>query len=323
MAKTAATTTKPIERELLIKEIVAGNNDRTVFVQSAIESLAESILTHGLLQPITVRAFSTPREDGAKYQIIAGERRYRAAKHLESTKIRARIIDVTDEEASALMLAENTARQDLDPIDEARAYEARIRAFGMTEAGVAKSAGVSVARVRSRIKLLGLCPTVLGLARSGQLPLGYGEVLADAKLTECRQLQAVQALNQQKQPNIGWWRTVISELVQSQTQGTMFDDETFMTLVVTTTAKGETLDPKTLPRVQKNAPPPQMPDDTRSALEYHRDFWRDAAQKWTAIGSWWIGQECECAAVALDYLIALIPSTGPATGLLAEMNQAA
>ncbi|WP_395144230.1 ParB/RepB/Spo0J family partition protein, partial [Armatimonas sp.] len=97
--------------QLPITSIVAGSNDRTVFKPEALRGLADSIGQHGLLQPISVR------RSGSGFQLIAGERRFRAVQLLKWTKVPAFVLDASDEDAAALMLAENTARVDLDPMD--------------------------------------------------------------------------------------------------------------------------------------------------------------------------------------------------------------
>lgn len=290
---------KPNAPKLLpIAKIVAGSNDRTVFKREQLEELAASIREHGLLQPISVR------QVGDTYQIIAGERRFRAMQLIPWDKVPAVVLQVTDEEASALMLAENTARVDLDPMDEARAYEIRQRTLKWTEEEIAKHAGVSGSRVRSRLKLCRLMSTVQTLLRSGQLPLSYGEMLADAGLSETNQLIALQTFSGKERPSASWFRAVVAELAEKQHQSTMFDELDFVAKMTEEPEKDTSIDPKSLPRPQKNAPPRKPDGDPRSELEFQRDFWLDAQKKWTSVKSTWYATECEIAAKALENVIA-------------------
>lgn len=283
--------------QLPTSKIVAGSNDRTIFKPEALRELASSISEHGLLQPISVR----PK--GKLFEIIAGERRFRAIQLLKWEKIPAFVLDVSDADASALMLAENTARVDLDPMDEARAYEIRQRTLGWSEEEIGKHAGVSGSRVRSRLKLCRLMSTVQTLVRSGQLPLGYAEMIADAGLSECNQLVAIQTFGGKERPSASWFRLVVAELAEKQHQSTMFDELDFVAKMTEETAVDKSIDPKTLPRPLKHTPPPKPAGDPRSELAYHRDFWADAHRKWTAVKSTWYSVECEIAAKVLSSLL--------------------
>lgn len=192
-------------------EIVAGNNDRTKFDQTSLMELADSIGEHGLAQPITVRWL--PEIDC--YQIVAGERRYRAIRLLGWETTPAIVRELDDEAASAIMLAENTSRADLDPIDEAQAYRKRMDRFGWSVADCAERAGVSTARVRSRLQLLDLPDDLQHLVRSGQFPLGHAAMLS--KLDVNRQRLAVRKYN--TSPMTKWeFRTLVSGLYEAQVQ---------------------------------------------------------------------------------------------------------
>lgn len=105
-------------------QVQPGQNDRTVFRPEELEALAASIQADGLIQPITVRP--TP---GGRFEIVAGERRYRAIGLLGWETVPAIVRDLTDEQASTIMLLENVHRVDIDPVDEARAYQSRIDRF--------------------------------------------------------------------------------------------------------------------------------------------------------------------------------------------------
>jgi ParB/RepB/Spo0J family partition protein len=292
---------KPTAPKLLpITKIVPGSNDRTVFKREQLEELAASIRDHGLLQPISVR----PHGDG--YEIIAGERRFRAVQLIPWEKVPAFILDVNDADASALMLAENTARVDLDPMDEARAYEVRVRVLKLSEEEVAKQAGVSGSRVRSRLKLCRLMTTVQTLVRSGQLPLSYAEMVADAGLSETNQLVALQTFSGKERPSASWFRLVVAELAEKQHQSAMFDELDFVAKMTEEPEADKSIDPKSLPRPLKSAPPRKPESDPRSELEFQRDFWLDAQKKWTAVKSTWYSTECEIAARALETVIAVM-----------------
>ncbi|HEX7276278.1 MAG TPA: ParB/RepB/Spo0J family partition protein [Acidimicrobiales bacterium] len=178
---------------LPLSVIVAGDNDRKAFDADALASLAESIREHGLAQPITVRP--VVREElrhysdgdsiavGTTYVIVAGERRYRAHRllveqgHGAFATIECQVREMTDEQASAVMLAENTARVDLGPLEEASAYRARMDRHGWTAAAVARAAGVSADRVRRRVGLLGLGELARHWLATGQLPIGHAEAM--------------------------------------------------------------------------------------------------------------------------------------------------
>jgi ParB/RepB/Spo0J family partition protein len=292
---------------LMMSQIVAGSNDRTVFKSEELRSLADSIAEHGLLQPISVRHLP----DSEIFQIIAGERRFRAIQLLNWEQVPAMVLEVSDEEASALMLAENTARADLDPMDEAKAYQTRMRLFGWNEEECGKRAGVSGSRVRSRLKLLRLNSTLQTLARSQQLPHTYAQTVADAGLDDIRQLKAVEYLNKNAKPSIEWFKGLVSELLEKQLQGNMFDDFDFVpSCVRESSALEEKLDPKKLTRPLKHTPPPKPEGDPRTDLEFQRDYWRDMQSKWTRVKSYWFAQECEMAVKVLETAIATTQKVG-------------
>ena len=111
---------------------------RDVFEEDSLQSLADSISRYGLLQPITVRY-----QDSGYYQIIAGERRWRAARLAGLTEVPVRIIEADDRTTAELALVENLQREDLNPIEEARGYQSLIDDFGLTQEEAAKSVGKS------------------------------------------------------------------------------------------------------------------------------------------------------------------------------------
>lgn len=139
---------------LPLESVSAGRNDRKVFGEAEVRELAESIAAHGLAQPVTVRPV------GDRWEIVAGERRYRAHVMLagegripargQAGSVECNVREYTDLEASAVMLAENLARVDLKPLDEAEGYASRMARFGIGVGEVAAMAGVGSYRVTER-----------------------------------------------------------------------------------------------------------------------------------------------------------------------------
>lgn len=128
---------------------------RTVFDQEKIEELAETIKIHGLIQPIVLREIEENSEE-SRYEIIAGERRYRAAVHLEMETIPAIVQEFTDDESAALALIENLQREQLTPIEEAVAYQSLLEMNGVTQEALAKQVGKSQSAVANKLRLLKL-----------------------------------------------------------------------------------------------------------------------------------------------------------------------
>jgi ParB family transcriptional regulator, chromosome partitioning protein len=128
--------------------------------------------TSGLLQPVAVR----PRKDG-KFELIAGERRFRAASRLGWTAIPAFVRDVTDEQLLSLALVENLQREDLNPIEEAEGYRQLIHEFGLAHQQVAEAVGKERSTVTNALRLLALPDDVQQLVRDGSLSLGHARAL--------------------------------------------------------------------------------------------------------------------------------------------------
>ena len=145
---------------------------RTVFDEESLQELAESISQHGVLQPITVRAL-----DGGYYQIIAGERRWRASRLAGLSEIPARIIEADDRKAQELALVENLQREDLNPMEEARGFRALMEDFGLTQEEVSLSVGKSRPAVANALRLLNLSPEVAALLESGFISNGHARTL--------------------------------------------------------------------------------------------------------------------------------------------------
>jgi ParB/RepB/Spo0J family partition protein len=204
-------------QQLPASQIRPGSNDRHRFDLEQLTDLAWSIKTNGLAQPITVR----PMPDG-HYEIIAGERRYRAMTQILGYDTIPCLVDARDDaSASAIMLAENCARVDLNPIEEAQAYQARIDQFGWTVERLADTAGVSKDIVKKRLGLLSLREEIQHLVKHEGLPLGHAEALCG--LDRNRQLSALRILQQSPTPMpIAAFRDVCAELLAEQNQDNLF-----------------------------------------------------------------------------------------------------
>lgn len=152
-------------QQVPLRAIAAGDNDRKKFDTGALTRLADTMADHGLLQPVTLRTLP----DG-RFEVVAGERRFRAATLLGWDSIPAVVRDLDDSAASTAMLVENTGRVDLDPIEEGHAYAKRI-GEGMTVEQVARLAGVTAWKVNLRLQMLDLVDEAQQLIRRGDLPL--------------------------------------------------------------------------------------------------------------------------------------------------------
>lgn len=146
---------------------------RKNFDEDAMAALAESIGENGLLQPIAVRAKKT----GPGYVIIAGERRWRAARLAGLDEVPVIIKDVTDEQAAALALIENLQREDLDPIEVAEGCRQLIDKYGLTQESAAKKLGKSRSAVTNSLRLLALPENVRRMVSGGKLSFGHAKVL--------------------------------------------------------------------------------------------------------------------------------------------------
>ncbi len=145
---------------------------RRTFYEESLLSLSESIKQHGLFQPILVREYAMGR-----YQIIAGERRFRASKLAGLSEIPAIILDKDDEETARIALVENLQREDLNPIEEAMAYCSLAEEFNMTQEDLAREVGKSRSAIANAIRLLDLPEEVLVLVKNGDLSAGHARTL--------------------------------------------------------------------------------------------------------------------------------------------------
>lgn len=146
---------------------------RTVFDEENIKGLAESIKEHGLIQPIVVR----PLPNGITYQIIAGERRWRACKLLKMEEVPVIIRETDELEAAQLAIVENVQRADLNPVEEAMAYRALMDKYGMTQDRLAEVMGKSRPYIANLTRLLSLPEEALTALSSGEISVGHAKVL--------------------------------------------------------------------------------------------------------------------------------------------------
>jgi ParB family transcriptional regulator, chromosome partitioning protein len=152
---------------------------RTTFVENELEELAQSVKEHGVLQPITVR-----RMGDGMYELIAGERRLRAAKIAGMTTIPALIRNSNDEKALAVALVENLQRQNLNPMEEAKGYSRLMGEFGLTQDLVSRSVGKDRSSIANILRLLSLPREVQQCIESGAISLGHAKVLAGLSTAE-------------------------------------------------------------------------------------------------------------------------------------------
>ena len=161
---------------LPISQVEPGlNQPRKRFEQGALDDLAESIRIHGIIQPLTVRRLAS-----GYYQIIAGERRWRAAKSAGLTEIPAVIIEADDRKVMELGLIENLQREDLNPAEEARGYQTLMEEYGLTQEQVAQQMGKSRPAITNTLRLLALPAEVMGLLEEGVLSAGHARAILGA-----------------------------------------------------------------------------------------------------------------------------------------------
>ncbi len=149
---------------------------RRDFNEEELQALAESIGTHGILQPLTVRELPN-----GYYQIIAGERRWRAARMAGLQEVPVLVIEADDRKAMELALIENLQRQDLNPVEEAFGYQSLLSDYGLTQEEAAKRVGKSRPAVANALRLLGLEDELLELVRSGKLSPGHARAVLTVK----------------------------------------------------------------------------------------------------------------------------------------------
>ena len=170
------TDSKKAAAELIRVSAIDPRHDqpRKTFEREALEALADSIAAYGVLQPIIVR--ENPTAEGT-YEIIAGERRWRAAKMAGLSEIPAVVYDGDELRAAQVAMIENVQREDLNPVEEALGYGALIDRFGLTQEQVSKQVGKSRSAITNMLRLLDLPDEVLELLRSGELKEGHARAL--------------------------------------------------------------------------------------------------------------------------------------------------
>ena len=161
---------------------------RKQFDPESLADLADSIREHGIIQPLTVRKLQS-----GYYQIIAGERRWRAARMANLSDVPAVIIEADDKKAMELALIENLQRQDLNPLEEALGYQTLMNEYGLTQEEAAGRVGKSRPAVANALRLLGLCPEVQERVRKGELSAGHARAILQLK-SEKKQQEAAQKI---------------------------------------------------------------------------------------------------------------------------------
>lgn len=176
------------ESELLILPInkVEPRKDqpRTNFDESSLQDLADSIAQYGLIQPIVARKL-----EGGYYQIVAGERRWRASRLAGLTEVPVRVIEADDRRTAELALVENLQREDLNPIEEAKGYKKLMDDYGLNQEQTAESVGRSRPAIANALRLLSLSTPVMGLVEGGKLSAGHARALIGLQPEE-KQLRA-------------------------------------------------------------------------------------------------------------------------------------
>ena len=152
------------------------NQPRHHFDEDALQDLADSIREHGIIQPLTVRRLSS-----GYYQIIAGERRWRAARIAGLHEVPAIVIEADDRKMTELSLIENLQREDLDPIEEAEGYKTLMDSYQLTQEEAAERVGKSRSAVANSLRLVGLCPEVREMLQNGALSGGHARALLPLK----------------------------------------------------------------------------------------------------------------------------------------------
>ena len=180
--------------ELALSELVPGMyQPRTRMDEGALYELAESIRAQGIMQPILVRRLSQGAHAG-KYEIIAGERRSRAAKLAGLERVPVLVRDVPNEAAAAMALIENIQREDLNPLEEAHGLQRLIREFGLTHEQAAQAVGRSRSAASNLLRLLNLADPVQSMLMAGDLEMGHARALLSldraAQITAANQVAA-------------------------------------------------------------------------------------------------------------------------------------
>lgn len=178
---------------LPISQVEPGlNQPRKRFDQEALDDLTESIRTHGIIQPLTVRRLAS-----GYYQIIAGERRWRAAKAAGLAEVPVVIIEADDRKVMELGLIENLQREDLNPAEEARGYQVLMEEYGLTQEQVAQQMGKSRPAIANTLRLLALPQEVLTMLEEGTLSAGHARTILGAPTQELQKEAAKKTVEAQ------------------------------------------------------------------------------------------------------------------------------
>jgi len=167
-------------RQLALHKLQPGRyQPRTRMDEQALQELAESILAHGIMQPIVVRpAPGAANEDArGRYEIIAGERRYRAARLAGLETVPVIVKEVADDQALSLALIENIQRQELNPVEEALAYQKLIQDYGLTQDELARQVSKDRSSIANHLRLLKLPTEVQQMLEDGRLSMGHARAL--------------------------------------------------------------------------------------------------------------------------------------------------
>ena len=176
--------------EIPIEDIYPNaNQPRPHFDEKALQELAESIKVLGIIQPITVR------KDGAKFEIISGERRYRASKMAGLKEIPAYVRLVNDQELLEMALVENIQREDLDAIEVALTYQRLLEEIGLTQEALSQRVGKERSTITNSIRLLKLNPDVQQAIRNGDISAGHGRAILSLENPEDQQALFKQIVN--------------------------------------------------------------------------------------------------------------------------------
>lgn len=261
-----------------------------------LETLAENMRENGQHTPIVVREMKTG------FQLLAGERRTRAAQLLGWDELEANVVDCDDATALGITLSENMARKATNPIEDASAF-ARLRDMNWDTARIARAAGVSEKIVSSRLALLSLRDDLQDLVRSGQLSIGYACALAEMNLDANRQLLAMAKLRANAAPTLAWFRGILSVLLEQQASESMFD---LSLLTVTCAADLGSIQRDELPPLPSNTRPPAPPRPKnargvprKTALQSFVTFWENARDCWDELGKPAQVAECQGAIAGL------------------------
>jgi len=183
-----------VPTQLKLEQMVAGMyQPRTRMDEGALYELAESIKSQGIMQPILVRLL-TEGDNAGKYEIIAGERRFRASKLAGLEAVPVLVRDVPNEAAAVMALIENIQREDLNPLEEAQGLQRLIKEFGLTHEAAAQAVGRSRSAGSNLLRLLNLAEPVQSMLMAGDLDMGHARALLSldkaAQITAAHQIAA-------------------------------------------------------------------------------------------------------------------------------------